>query len=86
MTLPSATSSASCASTARPRRRPAHCSTVTATTASADELMLAARAVVELAAALDEELERLHARDLLADVELPLLFRPRRPRGGRDRR
>jgi len=40
----------------------------------ADELMLAARAVVELAAALDEELERLHARDLLADVELPLLF------------
>nr|WP_290713873.1 DNA polymerase I [Gordonia sp. UBA5067] len=40
----------------------------------ADELMLAARAVAELAIAFDEELDRLHARDLLADVELPLLF------------
>nr|WP_186343369.1 DNA polymerase I [Gordonia crocea] len=43
-------------------------------TKRADELMLAARAVAELATAFDEELERLHVRDLLADVELPLLF------------
>ncbi|QKT09104.1 DNA polymerase I [Gordonia sp. X0973] len=40
----------------------------------ADELMLSARAVAELATAFDEELERLSVRDLLADVELPLLF------------
>ncbi|MFT4200134.1 DNA polymerase I [Gordonia sp. (in: high G+C Gram-positive bacteria)] len=40
----------------------------------ADELMLSARAVAELAAAFDEELDKIHARDLLADVELPLLF------------
>ncbi|NNG98007.1 DNA polymerase I [Gordonia araii] len=40
----------------------------------ADEQMLAARAIAELATAFDAELERIHARDLLADVELPLLF------------
>ncbi|MFT3899849.1 MAG: DNA polymerase I [Gordonia sp. (in: high G+C Gram-positive bacteria)] len=43
-------------------------------TKRSEELMLAAKAVAELATAFDAELDKIHSRDLLADVELPLLF------------
>ena len=57
-----------------PRRlRPAHASTPSRTTGPAEIAMLHARAVLDLADALDDEIEEHGGARLLAEMELPLV-------------